>query len=166
MENVRKYLRMIYVYVVLYSISFPLSKLSILFLYRRVFQVPSFQRTVMIVMSIFVAFYIAQIFVVIFPCRPIAFFWDQVVAPKSGKCVNIQYLYYSVNIINIITDLVLLTLPVSKIWQLQMATKQKIAICAIFLLGGLYVLPLHPYPPVLTVWWSRNSQLTFHSSPA
>lgn len=128
---------MIYVYVCLYSVSFPLSKLSILLLYRRVFKVPSFQRTVNIVFALFLAFYIAQIFVVIFPCKPISYFWTQVVDPLGGKCVNIQYLYYSVNIINIITDIILLTLPVHKIWQLQMATKQKIAICGIFLLGSL-----------------------------
>lgn len=129
--------QMIYIYVICYSVSFPLSKLSVLLFYRRIFVGEQFQRTVAIIAAVFGAFWIAQIFAIVFVCKPISFFWDQVVDPTGGKCVNIEYLYYSVNVINILIDCVLLTLPISRVWKLQMPKKQKIAICGIFMLGSL-----------------------------
>ena len=123
--------------MICYSVSFPLTKISLLLLYRRVFQVPSFQRTINIVAVAFGAFLIAQLAVVIFTCKPISYFWDQVIDPTGGSCVDIRAFYYAVNIINILMDIVLLVLPISKIWQLQMPTRKKVAICGIFFLGSL-----------------------------
>ena len=123
--------------MICYSISFPLTKISLLLLYRRVFQVASFQRIINYVAIAFGAFLIGQLVVVIFTCNPISYFWDQVIDPTGGKCVDIRAFYYAVNIVNIVMDVILLILPISKIWQLQMPTRKKVAICGIFFLGSL-----------------------------
>ena len=57
---------------------------------------------------------------------------------------------------NIITDWALLILPIPYIWRLQQSRPQKIALCGVFLLGGLYVAIL-PLPLGLRVRSAANS---------
>lgn len=45
---------------------------------------------------------------------------------------------------NIVTDLIMLLLPMPVIWRLKLPTKQKIALTGVFLLGSLYDPKTHP----------------------
>ena len=46
---------------------------------------------------------------------------------------------YIQGIFNVVSDFYLLILPIPVVWQLQMPSKRKIGVCAIFMTGILYV---------------------------
>lgn len=48
-------------------------------------------------------------------------------------------LFIASSVINVITDVVMLAIPLVAIWDLQMATRRKMGIGAIFAVGTAYV---------------------------
>lgn len=83
-------------------------------------------------------FYVISTFVEIFSCRPIAAAWDVLI---SGKCMNVRLLNVIASSVNGFFDLIILVLPQTRIWQLQMALRRKLAVSTVFLFGILYVFP-------------------------
>jgi len=68
-------------------------------------------------------------------CRPLAFNWDTTI---DGSCGERNRVYVSAGSLNIITDVMVLTLPMPKIWGLQLPLKRKLGLMVIFSLGILY----------------------------
>lgn len=58
-------------------------------------------------------------------------------ASAGGKCIDITAFFYSTNVFTIVTDLVILALPIRTFWGMQMPRKQKISVIAAFLVGGV-----------------------------
>ncbi|SPB51059.1 unnamed protein product [Aspergillus niger] len=79
-------------------------------------------------------FYVISTFVEIFSCRPIAAAWDVLI---SGKCMNVRLLNVIASSVNGFFDLIILVLPQTRIWQLQMALRRKLAVSTVFLFGIL-----------------------------
>ncbi len=76
-----------------------------------------------------------QVATTIFQCNPVRGFWDHTV---QASCKVDVYAFFIGNAVpNIITDWALLILPIPYVWRLQKSRVQKIALCGIFLLGGL-----------------------------
>ncbi|ROW07872.1 hypothetical protein VMCG_03664 [Cytospora schulzeri] len=65
---------------------------------------------------------------------PIASQWDSDLQPT---CVNQEALFATALATDVVTDFLVLFLPVYQIWKLQMPFTRKIMIICIFLLGGL-----------------------------
>ena len=82
-----------------------------------------------------IAWFISLVFAVIFSCHPVAFFWDKTI--KGGTCIDENDLAYGITATNIVTDIVVLVLPIPWLWNLQMVSARKVAIVGIFLLGSL-----------------------------
>ena len=76
-------------------------------------------------------------FISIFQCTPINHFWDE--EQVTGHCIHIERFLQGQAIPNIITDIILLALPMPLIWKLHLPQGQKLALCGVFLLGSLYV---------------------------
>jgi hypothetical protein len=67
-------------------------------------------------------------------CMPIQAFWDRT---KAASCrVDLPAFFIVSAVPNIITDFVLLALPLHAVWQLHSGRVQKIALTATFLIGG------------------------------
>lgn len=97
--------------------------------------------------SVVVMWWIAIQFTVIFECKPIDYTW----APKGeGHCVSLDKFFLGQAIPNIITDMVLLAIPIPMIWKLQLPRSQKVALSATFLLGGLYITLARPVTESVT----------------
>lgn len=113
-------------------------KYAVLLLYRRIFDL-----TWSVYICAFLAFgYAVSVSVTIsVACRPTSFFWTQWVNPLSGgKCVISLYEFYLWNAVaNLLTDVLILCLPIPIVWSLQMKASKRLAIIGIFMLGGLYV---------------------------
>ncbi len=62
-------------------------------------------------------------------------------------------LFIASSVINVITDVVMLVIPLVAIWNLHMATRRKVGIGAIFAVGTAYVCPPQPplHPPFLEI---------------
>lgn len=106
----------------------------------------------LIVVGVFNAFYV---FVAIFQCQPIEFYWYRYEpnAPVTGKC-NGKALatiptYFAV-LIGIVSDLVLALLPATLIKGANLDKRTKISVCCVLALGSLYVSSLSFPPPPLS----------------
>ena len=53
------------------------------------------------------------------------------------RCVNINAAFIATAAVNVVSDLLILALPVCNVWHLQMSVKRKIGISGVFLFGGL-----------------------------
>ncbi|KAL9109957.1 MAG: hypothetical protein Q9227_005480 [Pyrenula ochraceoflavens] len=73
------------------------------------------------------------IFSSFFLCRPFAFNWDQTI--PGGSCGNQVLSYQITGVLNLLTDVVVLLLPMPYIWKLQLRLSRKIALTATFSVG-------------------------------
>ena len=73
-------------------------------------------------------------FVAIFICSPRAKFWDPLL---PGTCVNINAVNIITSVINAISDILLLVLPISCVWKLQMSSRKKLGVSAVFATASL-----------------------------
>lgn len=121
---------------VLYVAGTATVKLSVLMLYRRLFRSQeTFCKILWALCTFELAYSTAGVLVIIFQCRPIQAAWDVSIEPSY--CVNIPAAALAVGIINAVTDVLTLALPVRIIWGFNKETRQKLQIAGIFLLGSL-----------------------------
>lgn len=109
-------------------------RLSILLFYRRIFSTGRFLLVTLIVGITCLVWYVAEVLVSIFQCRPIAGAWDKSI---SSQCLDFGSLYYGIAGSNLALDVLVLALPIKMIWGLTLAKKHRVGLCGIFLLGGL-----------------------------
>ncbi len=133
---------------VVYAVTLPVIKISILLLYRVLFPTRFFRIGFWVLGTLSLVWGVAVLFVVIFQCKPVSAFWD----PAEGNgttCISTEEFFYSIAPFNIATDVAILCLPVREVWKLQMPFKRRVATFVMFLLGGLYVFFffLFPFPP-------------------
>lgn len=74
-------------------------------------------------------------------CRPMNALWNGGIAEH---CFSINDLFRYGRIVNIITDVVLLVLPLIHVYRLQMKTRMKLGVLATFILGSMLVV-LSPF---------------------
>lgn len=117
-----------------------MTKLAILLQYLRIFVPNKRSKTYYFTQSLIcsnLVIYLVLGFCAAFMCIPREKIWNPL-AP--GKCrVSLAGLLIAGGIVNIFSDFCVLALPLTTIWQLQMATKHKIGISAVFAVGLLYV---------------------------
>ena len=71
-----------------------------------------------------------------FCCSPLPHYWTQYKGTE-GTCIDVGRFFVILAVINLITDVILLAIPVPNILKLQMSKNKKIAVCVILALGGL-----------------------------
>ena len=128
--------KVLYVYENCYTPAIALTKLSILSFYARLFSVRTFRVALYVVGTMVLMWWIAMQFTVIFECTPIDYSWHPV---RSGRCINLDQFFLGQAIPNIVTDMVILALPLPMIWKLHLPKSQKLALTCIFSLGALCV---------------------------
>ena len=123
---------------VLYApvVTFP--KLVILAIYLRIF-VDKPSRIVCYIVAIITIFAcVINIPLSIWQCSPPAFVWDKTI--EGGYCaVNVQGHLIWGSFPNIVTDLVILILPLPVIWRLHTSSRIKARLTITFLVGSVYV---------------------------
>ncbi|PWY84796.1 hypothetical protein BO70DRAFT_361195 [Aspergillus heteromorphus CBS 117.55] len=125
-----------YAYQLIYTASVLAIKTSILTYYVRIFQIRPFRMAVYIVGSVVLVWAATVSLISIFSCRPIRGFWDK---SLTANCVNSKAFYVGNAVPNIITDILILVLPVRMVWTLQTTLMQKVTLSGIFSLGGFVV---------------------------
>ncbi|KAF2186602.1 hypothetical protein K469DRAFT_449835, partial [Zopfia rhizophila CBS 207.26] len=135
-ELVPTFFKILYLAIpVLYvpAVTFP--KLAILDMYLHIFverwaKWTSYATGLVIILSCLV-----NIPVVIAQCIPIAYLWDKTI--KGGKCHNIEAHFLYSSLPNIVTDVVMLVLPIPMILKLHTSRKVRVGIAATFLTGSI-----------------------------
>ncbi|KAI6904056.1 hypothetical protein D0869_13867 [Hortaea werneckii] len=129
-------IKAVYVVEIFYYFSLFFIKVSILMLYLRL---AGSLRTFLYwgaigTLVIIVAQFVSTVAVVGTQCIPMATYWDPTI---DGTCININDFFYSTNIFTIITDIMIIGLPIATLWKLNCPRAQKYGIMLAFLLGGV-----------------------------
>ena len=114
------------------------TELSLLLLYLKIFVVNRRSTTfvlIQLVLWVNLLFYTAMTLGVIFMCSPIRKFWNPTL---SGHCSDAYAIIVVSAAFNVVSNIATVFLPVRAIWQLQMPTKRKIGVSAVFMAGILY----------------------------
>ena len=116
------------------------TKVAILLLYRRVFSPLGqglFEKVIRLFIAILCLFYIATFFAKIFLCVPRARIWNKSV---PGTCLDNAAVLNTNGIFNLLTDVIILLVPLKAVWSLQLDRRRKIGVVMVFTLGFLYVI--------------------------
>lgn len=79
--------------------------------------------------------YIPVQFLRIFTCYPIRTFWDPSV--KNASCINQRKVFFYSLTLSILTDLIILIIPIPLTWRLRMPLRKKIKIVLLLGAGGV-----------------------------
>ncbi|KAI9684642.1 MAG: hypothetical protein M1829_000015 [Trizodia sp. TS-e1964] len=133
-RDIEMFLLAEFIFEIIYCSAITTTKISILFLYRRLFATQyRFKRMLVLTGVAVILWCFTFTFVVVFQCQPIHRAWQRTI---PGSCLDVKAIFISASALNMATDLVVLALPMSIVWALQISRKQKIALTAIFTLGG------------------------------
>ncbi|KAG5790479.1 hypothetical protein H9Q69_010460 [Fusarium xylarioides] len=132
--------KIVYAEPFVYALAVTSVKISILLLYRRLFPLGIDKNRVYTIM-----FWIATFLTTVYPfilwitmpfaCRPVSHFWNQYLGAK-GKCIGVKLFFLVLGIMNMMNDIIILTVPIPRIWTLHMNNRTKISIICIMLLGS------------------------------
>lgn len=138
-----KYYQWLYVASVLYSPGAFCTKVTLLLLMARVFSVNTFiSRCIRIFIAILVLAYLPIQGLKTFICQPISAYWDVVEASGVGvtgsnaKCFDQSVLFMCDILIAIVTDFIILILPIPLVWSMGTSWRQKIKYIILLGAGG------------------------------
>lgn len=113
-------------------------KLSIIFLYHRLFPLRPYTYILLFCAMLVIAWLLVGIITPFVQCHPIHYFWDRYIDENAkGSCYNVIAFYMGNSIAGMLMDVMLLIVPLPIICRLQMSLNKKLAISGILLLGGL-----------------------------
>ena len=120
---------------VLYVPAVTLPKLAILGTFLRIFWEKPYRIACYVLAAVLVGNGIATSFAAAFGCTPIAYLWDKTI--PGGHCIDYIALFRWGMLANILTDLVMLVLPLPVVWKLNTSKKVKVALTTTFLTGSM-----------------------------
>ncbi|KAK6412043.1 hypothetical protein LTR95_018022 [Oleoguttula sp. CCFEE 5521] len=116
-----------------YKVVTCLNKVSAILLYQRIFISRRFQIAAWICLGIVVSWSLGSIAATILQCIPIAGSWDKSV---HAKCIDSNAFWMGYSISNILTDVMVLALPIPQVLKLHLDLRERILLCGVFLMGG------------------------------
>ena len=116
-------------------LSLSLVKLSILLLYVQIFSVRGMILAAQATGVLIVGWALTTVLLGLFMCTPFAFNWDQSIA--GGRCGDQVLSYLVTGALNLATDVIVLVLPLSYLWGLQLQLYKKVVLMATFSMGIL-----------------------------
>ena len=121
----------------MYALANASVKFSILMFYIRIFGTDrKFRRNVYIVGGIVAAWATHIVLETFLICRPLSMNWDPA---AGGHCGNRNVMFVVAGATNMVTDIMVMALPIPALWKLQMPMIRKIGLMAVFSLGRLCV---------------------------
>lgn len=128
----------VYLNPIIYAPPTALAKLVLLMFYLKMGnQSKLFLWSVYAVIFINVGSNVGIFFSAIFCCNPIRMGWD--ITVTDGTCINRTALFKATAAFGVITDVLIISLPVPTVLGLQMSRSKKVGILLMFTLGGATV---------------------------
>lgn len=112
-----------------------LNKTSMILLYLRIFVGTRFRRACFVSLAIVACWSIGSIVSTILQCIPIEASWNT--STQDKVCTNSDAAWYQYGILNILTDAMILALPIFPILKLQLGRREKIGLLFVFLIGAM-----------------------------
>lgn len=136
-KQITDFLHVFYAMEILYFAQVALLKLSLLFFYLRIFPGTTVRGLLWATVIFNVCFGIIFVFIAIFQCQPINYYWNSWDGEHHGACLNVNGLGWSNAAISILLDAWMLGLPLSQLVSLQLHWKKKIGVVLMFVVGTL-----------------------------
>lgn len=135
-ENLKPFLKLLWVVYYIFDTGTAVSKSSALFFYARVFGSTNsrFRYALWLVHAMNVIWLVTILLDVTFMCTPIAKAWDTAL---EGHCLNTGRFWMGSGITSLIIDIIILVMPLPMLWKLHMKTIRKIQILGVFICGYL-----------------------------
>jgi len=118
----------------IYLFNLTIIKLSILFMYKRLFPIQTIRVAAQVLGGISITWALVYTIVASLQCIPLKKMWHPEV---EGTCISLFGLYLGNAIPNVLTDMAILVLPLTQVWRLQVRLWQRIVLVGMFLLGSL-----------------------------
>lgn len=135
-EGITTFLKLQVPFTIVYSLAACFPKLVILGLYLRIFAEKRDRISCYILIGILSATCIAVVIVTCIQCTPLAFLWDPESHP-DGSCIDMNKFWTWGSFPNIVTDVMMLILPLNCIWKLQLSFKDKVGLVLTFATGSM-----------------------------
>ena len=116
-----------------YKISLQATKVSLLLFYMRIFHhIAWFKKISLALIAFLLVYLIATTLTSVVQCTPVALAWDPTV---DGKCIDLGKFFIFNGVVAVLTDLLVLILPLPLVWGLQLPFNQKMALIPVFGIG-------------------------------
>ncbi|KAJ5186751.1 hypothetical protein N7449_011515 [Penicillium cf. viridicatum] len=125
MGNIIMIAKLLVIFECIYVTTVAITKVSILLMYCRIFPTREIRIASMILGGISIAWGMAIILVSVFQCTPIARAWDTRI---PGTCINLKASFIGNAVPNIVTDVLILSLPVRVVWGLHASITHRLVI--------------------------------------
>jgi hypothetical protein len=117
-----------------YKISLQATKVSLLLFYMRIFHhIAWFKKISLSLIAFLVIYLIATTVTSIVQCTPVELAWDP--SGDSSRCIDLPKFFIFNGVVALLTDLLVLVLPLPLVWGLQLPFSQKLALIPVFGIG-------------------------------
>jgi hypothetical protein len=117
---------------ILWNATVCFSKLSVLLMYSALIPTPTMLRAIMACSAFIVVWCSANIMAALLICRPLARNWDFSV---PGTCGSQPSFYFTMGIVNLIMDAILIGLPMPYLYKLAMPMRKKLLAMGLLSVG-------------------------------
>ncbi|KAI1385873.1 uncharacterized protein F4822DRAFT_414361 [Hypoxylon trugodes] len=132
-DQLTQFWKMFYALTITYNTTLLFIKFTLFFQYYRLIQeIPHYRVFYLTVMAVVGGWVVAQEFILIFSCTPIHAYWDH---DPTAKCLDGNITGWMNAVGNIVTDIIILVLPIPVVWKLNLKKGRKWAVIGIFALG-------------------------------
>ncbi|KAK4099846.1 hypothetical protein N658DRAFT_516969 [Parathielavia hyrcaniae] len=134
-EQITNFLFYFYIMAVLYFTQVALIKICLLLFYLRIFPARPVRRLLWGTVGFSIVFGIFFVFLVIFQCTPISFFWEKWDGEHEGKCLDSNAIAWANAAVSIALDFWMLGIPLAQLKTLNLHWKKKIGVALMFCVG-------------------------------
>ncbi|KAI0470745.1 hypothetical protein GGR56DRAFT_660360 [Xylariaceae sp. FL0804] len=131
--NIGLILRLLFAYQILYCFCIASAKLSVLCLYLRVFVEKKIRITAKIAIGVVLAGTFGNFLQPWLMCQPFQALYDPTIT--DAKCGDELASLVAMGVFQVVTDFVILGLPLLSLWKLKMRPRRKLALMGVFLVG-------------------------------
>lgn len=133
------YAKYIYIYGVFYYPAIALTNISILLLYRRIFD-PGWFKSVaslcLVLIVVQISWAIPGALVEIWVCNPPSSYWKSL----TPDCIKFGTYWIVLMVTELVFEVCMILLPISEVFKLRFSLRRRLSVCGIFMLGGCVII--------------------------
>lgn len=134
MDQTAEFLSLLFANELLFHLGLTFAKSAAVLFFYRIFDVSGskYYWSLRVTHVLVWLWLVASWLTTIFECQPVKKYWQPWL---PGKCLNQEAIWEGIAVPNLVIDLIILLLPIPKLWKLRMNIKKKILITVVFVLG-------------------------------